>query len=159
VPLGTPRKRDMQSRVTTGSAVLPGVDNRSEVARRYRDILSAIVSDMGGADRLSEVRLQLCRRFSAAAVMAEQLEAKLARGETIDIGQHAQLVSSMVRVSNRIGLNRRAREIVPTLEHYLETRADRDAENDDAMGAERDTDDGDAPNDDAMSDEGTDAEV
>jgi hypothetical protein len=112
--------------VTNGHDILPDVDNRSQVARRFFDISSAIIADQGGLDRLAEARLQLIRRFAASAVMAEQLEAALARGEAIDIGQHAQLVSSMVRVSNRIGVNRRAKEIVPTLQHYLETRADHD---------------------------------
>ena len=37
-----------------------------------RDILAALVSDQGGADRMI---VQLCRRFAALARMAEQLEA------------------------------------------------------------------------------------
>jgi len=128
---GQQRKPDARSRVTNGHDVLPNVDGRSEIARRYFDISSAIISDQGGLDRLAEARLQLIRRFSASAVMAEQLEAALARGETIDIGQHALLVSSLCRLSNRIGINRRAREVLPTLEGYLEAHAERDEAEDD----------------------------
>ena len=36
--------------------------------------------------------------------MAEALEAKLARGEQIDITQHAVLSSTLVRLAQRIGI-------------------------------------------------------
>jgi hypothetical protein len=55
----------------------------------------AVASDQGGAERLSEARLQLIRRFSATAVLAEQMEARLARGEQIDIQEYSLVVSTM----------------------------------------------------------------
>jgi hypothetical protein len=58
--------------------LLPDVDGRSAIARRYRDIVSAILVDQGGADQCSEARKQLIRRFAAASVLAEQMEAALA---------------------------------------------------------------------------------
>jgi hypothetical protein len=75
--------------------------------------------DQGGPDRCSESRQQLIRRFAAAAVLAEQLEASLARGEKIDITEHALLVSTLVRVAQRIGIDRIPKMIVPTLNEYL----------------------------------------
>jgi hypothetical protein len=100
-----------RSRVSNGKVILPGlIDGRSEIARRYRDISSAIVTDMGGADHCSESRKQLIRRFSAAAVLAEQMESKLANGEEIDAGVHCQLSSTMVRIAHRIGIARIPRD-------------------------------------------------
>jgi hypothetical protein len=93
------------------------------MARRYRDIATQIVSDAGGLDRCSEARLQLIRRFAAAAVLAEQLEARLANGEPIDIQEHAHLTSTMTRVAQRIGVERRPKTIVPTLADYIDGRA------------------------------------
>ncbi len=101
---------------------MPGVDGRSAVARRYHDIVAAIAADQGGADHMSEARLQLVRRFAAAAVLAEQLEARLARGEAIDVGQHAHLSSTLCRLAQRIGLKRVARDITPTLHEYMATK-------------------------------------
>ena len=104
------RKVYGKSKVTNGGEFLPGVvDGRSLIARRYRDIASAIMVDQG--DSISEARAQLVRRFSAAAVLAEQLEARLANGETIDIAEHALLTSKMVRVANKIGIDRIAKNI------------------------------------------------
>jgi hypothetical protein len=78
-----PRKPVARSRISNGSDLLPGIDGRSATARRYRDVLFALTSDSGGADNMSEARLQLCRRFAAASVLAEQMEAKLANGGKI----------------------------------------------------------------------------
>jgi hypothetical protein len=115
-----PRPRALRSRITNGRDILPGIDGRGAVARRYRDIVSAILVDQGGVDRCSESRKQLIRRFAAAAVIAEQLEARLANGGTINVTEHAQLSSTLVRISARIGLNRRLRDITPALPDYLD---------------------------------------
>lgn len=122
-----PRKAVARSRVSNGTDVLPGVDGRSLVARRYRDIAAQIIADMGGIDRCSEAKLQLVRRFSAVAVLAEQMEARLARGETVDVAEFSALASTAVRIAQRIGLERRARDVTPSLRDYLEHRTSEDA--------------------------------
>jgi hypothetical protein len=113
-------RRKARSRVSNGKDVLPDVDGRRLIARRYRDIVSAILVDQGGIDRCSESRQQLIRRFAAAACIAEQMESRLANGEQIDIVKHALLCSSLVRLSGRIGINRRLKDITPALPDYLD---------------------------------------
>src|SRR5438094_117339 len=85
----------------------------SAIARRLKDITSSILADQGGADQCSESRLQLVRRFAAAAVLAEQMESRLANGEQIDIQEHALLCSTLTRLAQRIGIERRARDVTP----------------------------------------------
>jgi hypothetical protein len=109
--------------VSNGRDVLPDVDGRSIVARRYRDISSAIVADQGGLAQLSESRVQLIRRFAAAAVIAEQMEARLANGEDINIAEHSLLCSTLVRVAQRIGINR-VPKTVQHLHDYIEAHAE-----------------------------------
>ena len=120
---GSPAIADLKpqgrSRISNGRELLPNVDGRSMVARRYRDIAAQIVADQGGAERMSEARMQLVRRFAAASVLAEQLEARLVNGEQIDIAEHAQLSSTLTRLVQRIGVNRVARDISPTLSDIL----------------------------------------
>ena len=116
-----PRLSKQRSRVSNGAGDLPDVDKRSSVARRFRDIVSQVCVDLGGADRLSEARLQLIRRFAACSVLAEQLEARLARNETVDVSEHSQLSSTLTRLVQRIGINRVAKT-VPTLGEYLATK-------------------------------------
>jgi len=116
------RKSHARSRISNGVDLLPNVDGRSLVARRYRDISGAIIIDQGGLDRCSESRLQLIRRFAAAAVLAEQLESRLANGEQVDINEHATLSSTLVRLAAKIGIDRVPKDIGPSLGDLL--RAD-----------------------------------
>ena len=75
---------------------------------------------------MTEARLQLIRRFAAASVIAEQMESRLANGQEINIVEHAQLSSTLVRIAQRIGIDRKLRHVVPSLTEYLEY--DRDTE-------------------------------
>lgn len=111
-----PRNR---SRLSNQREILPGVDQRLAIARRYRDLVAQIAADQGGADRCSETRMQLIRRFASGAVLAEALEARLANGEEVDISEHALLSSTLVRLAQRIGINRIARDVSPSLSDIL----------------------------------------
>ena len=57
--------------------------------------------------------------FSALSVQLEQLEAKLADGADIDIAEYTSLTSILVRVVSRLGINRVARDIGPTLSDII----------------------------------------
>jgi hypothetical protein len=100
-----------KSRITNGRDILPNVDLRSRIARRYRDLVHAIVSDQGGVANISESRMQLIRRFAAASCIAENFEAKLVAGEDIDLSEFAQLSSTLVRLTNHLGLDRVPRTV------------------------------------------------
>ena len=112
-------KSQARSRITNHRDLLPDVDGRTSTARRYRDVLAAIIVDQGGLDRMAECRLQLARRFAACAVLAEAMEARMANGEVLDIAEYSTLTSTLVRVAQRIGIERTAKNITPTLDEYL----------------------------------------
>jgi hypothetical protein len=121
-----PRKRKSagkahgRARLTNGKDLLPDVDGRSLIYRRFKDIARLVAADQGGLDALSEARVQLVRRFAATCVMAEQIEANMCNGLPIDINQHTALSSTLVRLGARIGIDRRAKHITPNLTDYLE---------------------------------------
>jgi hypothetical protein len=119
-----------RSKLTNGTRgiVLPGkVDQRSAIARRYRDVIAAIASDLGGAANTTETKLHLVRRFAALVVQAEAMEARLAEGKPIDVSAHAHISSTLVRLAARIGLKRAARDITPTLAEILRGDDEADA--------------------------------
>jgi hypothetical protein len=110
-----------RSRISNGRALLPFTDGRSAEARRYRDLISDIVADKGGIEKCSASLVSLIRRFAAQCVLAEALEARLARGEAVDIAAHSQLSSTLVRLSNKIGIGRSVKT-TPSLDEYLANR-------------------------------------
>jgi len=106
------RKDYARDKLTNGSKTLPDTDGRLRIA-------ATILVDQGGAERCSESHRRLIRRFSAACVLAEDLEGRLARGEEIDVERHALLCSTLTRLAQRIGIDRRAKNITPSLSEYL----------------------------------------
>ncbi len=108
-----------RSRVTNSSALfLDGVDGRSALARRFRDVLGEIVADMGGVEVTSEGQRQLARRVATLAVQAEQMESEWAAGGELDIDTYVVLVNALGRALGRIGLRRRPKT-VPDVYDYI----------------------------------------
>jgi hypothetical protein len=101
--------KDMgRSKVTNGRQMLPNVDGRLRITRRFRDIANAIAQDQGGVDRISEVRHQVIRRFAAAACLAEAREARMARGDSSGMRCSAPTFRTTdVRRTGRVATGRR----------------------------------------------------
>lgn len=89
------------------------LDGRTSAAKALDKLVADIEADLGGRDQLSTIELALIEAFAGATVTLQHLNTRLALGQEIDLSQHAQAVSSMVRVASRLGLQRRAREIIP----------------------------------------------
>jgi hypothetical protein len=73
--------------------------------------VTSIEADLGGHDQLSAIEVELVEAFAGAAVTMQNINARLALGESVDLIQHAQAASVMVRIATRLGLQRRARDI------------------------------------------------
>ena len=96
------------------------LDGRTRARKQFDAIANGIASDLGGEDRLSTVQRHLVEAFAGAAVHVHDLNARLLKGEPVDVLMHSQAISSMVRVAARIGIDRVARDISPNLQEYLE---------------------------------------
>ena len=117
-----PRAPELRSRLTNHRDLLPGVNGRSAAARRFRDLVSSYIADMGGIDRCGEIKLGLLRRLAATTVQAELLEAKMVNDEEVDISTLCILASTSLRLASRLGLERQAREVGPSLGDMLRPR-------------------------------------
>jgi hypothetical protein len=114
-----PVKRRSHKRTRPQLLTRATLDGRTNAAKVFDRIVADIESDLAGRDRLSAIERQLIEAFAGAAVSLHHLNTQLALGQTIDIGQHAQCVSAMVRVASRLGLQRRTKDITPTLADIL----------------------------------------
>lgn len=117
---GAPRRRHRASKpqLLTRSQL----DGRTGAARLFARLVADIEVDLGGAAQLSTIERALVEGFAGAALTLHNLNTRLALGEAIDLGQHAQAVSAMVRVASRLGLSRRTKDIGLSLGDLL--RAD-----------------------------------
>jgi hypothetical protein len=88
------------------------LDGRTNAAKLFDRLVVDIENDLGGRAALSTIELALIEGFVGAAVTLHHLNTKLALGQDIDFGQHAQAVSAMVRVAARLGISRRAKDVI-----------------------------------------------
>ncbi len=115
-----------RSRVSNGSAVLPGVDGRSTWVRRLRDLIESHIDDLGGEDHVSEAEKSIVRRAATLTVELERLEAKFAvAGEAAasDLDLYQRTAGNLRRLLEAVGLERRARSITPDLATYVSGKA------------------------------------
>ncbi len=117
-----PAKRRNKKRIRPQLLIRSDLDNRTNAARFFDQLVIAVENDLGGRDNLSAIERALIEAFVGAAVTLNDLNSKLLLGQTIDISQHTQTVSAMVRVASRLGLQRRAKEI-PSLYERLAAEA------------------------------------
>jgi hypothetical protein len=109
-----------KARLLTRSAL----DGRTRARRQFDAIAEGIASDLGGSDRLSTVQRHLVEAFAGAAIHVSDINARLLLGQPVDIIEHSQAISVLVRVASRIGIKRIPRTVEPSLSSYLEEAAE-----------------------------------
>jgi hypothetical protein len=116
------RPLKVRSAVTNGRRlhVIPPGDTRW--SRRFADVLNEVISDLGGADRLSEGQRQLARRCATISVVCEKLEGVVAGGGEVDLILYGVLTDRLGRAFDRLGLKRVPKNITPTLSEYLKSK-------------------------------------
>jgi hypothetical protein len=108
-----------RSAVTNGRRLHVVAPGDTRWARRFADVLSEIISDIGGHDGLSEGQRQLARRCATIAIACERMEGEAAAGHDIDLDAYGTLTDRLGRAFGRLGLKRQARDVSPTLSDFL----------------------------------------
>lgn len=114
-------KPEARTRVGNGSVVLQGVDARSITFRRYREILASLIVDMGGDP--TEAQSQIARRAASLSIWCEEQDTAAANGTPIDIGAYTTASNSLRRLLESLGLERKQRNVTPTIAEYAAQKA------------------------------------
>lgn len=112
-------------------------------SRFFAKMIADIVKDLGGARELSRIEAELVRSFAGCATLMQVRNVDIALGETseIDVSEYAALASTMLRLSSRLGLRQRPRDVTPSLDQFI-----------DNINKNRSNDNGEA-RDDALADD------
>jgi hypothetical protein len=115
------RKKDPQkSRITNGSALLPGVDQRCAWVRRAKDVIAAHLSDIPDA---SAAERSIVRRAATLTVELERMEAVFAvagQAQPFEIDLYQRTANSLRRLLEAVGIQRRPRDVSPPrVDEYL----------------------------------------
>jgi hypothetical protein len=128
-PPVVPKKDRGRSRITNGSALLPGVDGRSPWIRRCKDLISEFTNvHLAGADNCSAAERAIVRRIAVLVTELERLEAKFAANNEATPDQlllYGRTANTLRRLLEAVGLQQRQRDVM-TFGGLI--RADQDAE-------------------------------
>ncbi len=117
------RSQTNRSAITNGNRQFAlGGDGRGAWVRRWRDLAELHMIDGGGEEALSEAQKSLCRRAATLEVNLEQLESKMSVGQGVDLDVFNRLSGNLRRILESIGLERRSKDITPTLQGYLQAK-------------------------------------
>lgn len=113
--------RPARTRLSNGKQLFlaSSVDGRSLIARRFREVQFAIVSDLGGESAISEAEMALVRRAVTLVVNCEMFESRMAETGKLDTETYLPCVNALAKLLNALGLKRRPRQVGPSpLEGY-----------------------------------------
>lgn len=102
---------------------LGALDGRTLAARSAKALIADLENDMGGADRLSTAQRVLIQRAAIAAAVVEHMETMWLAGHPIDVGALTTLINTLARTLGALGLERRQRDVTPSLTAYVAAKA------------------------------------
>jgi hypothetical protein len=111
-----------RSRVTNGKRLFldAEIDQRTGIARRFRDLVEMHTADLGGPGGLSEAQAQLIRRVSMLEVRLEEAEGRMVAGDpAVDLEEFARISSHLRRLWEALGVRRVAKDVTPTLSDII----------------------------------------
>ena len=122
MPQMADKYRTVPDRFTAG--YIDRLDGRTAVAVDMRARWQQMTADLGGEDRLSYAQRSLVERALWIEFWIAQQERILADGGEADIGRMTQATNSLLGLYRTLGLERRARDVTPSLSQYLAQKAE-----------------------------------
>lgn len=104
---------------TFTAGYLGQLDGRKAIAVEMRARWDALTADLGGADRLSYAQRSLVERALWLEHWIAGQERVLADGGEADTGRMTQATNSLLGLYRTLGLERRARDVTPSLQSYI----------------------------------------
>ncbi len=99
-----------RSAISNGSWRLEGVDSRSALGRRFRDLCVSFANDLGGDASLNEPQRALIRQVAAVTVESEKLQASIVRGESINHEDLVRLNNLQARLVKQLDIKPRGQK-------------------------------------------------
>jgi hypothetical protein len=98
---------------------LADLDQRTRAYKQAVSLKSGFLSDLGGEDRATMAQRELAQRGAVLGAMLEDQEVKWLAGAPVELDKYCTLVNAQRRVLADIGLERRARDVSPSFNAYI----------------------------------------
>jgi hypothetical protein len=114
------RKPHARSAVTNGK-LLPGVDQRSSAARRFRDVTEALTDALQKDGALTLAETALVKQAAALVVRTEALQLAIVGGGDVDDEALVRLTNTLSRTLKGLFARRKGKKAVPGLGDLLKS--------------------------------------
>lgn len=111
----TPAKGGGKVRLRT----LDDLDRRTRAAQATFELRDQIAKDLGGIDRLSAMQREIVDGAALLGAMIKDAGATYLSGDPVDLGEFMALTNAQRRLLADIGLERRAKDVTPTLRDII----------------------------------------
>jgi hypothetical protein len=101
---------------------LNGIDQRCFAYLRAKGIMMGLQNDLGGADNLTVAEHQITQHAAVLGAIIEHHEALWISGEDVNVNEVLASVNCQRRLLTELGLQRRAKDITPSLHQYLDAK-------------------------------------
>jgi hypothetical protein len=110
-----------KSKPRRSSARALPLEQATGAGRFFDKMVRDIEADLGGRRQLTRIEGELIRAFAGAATTLQYLNVQVALGETgeIDLSGYATIASTMLRIGSKLGLQRRSKDVTPTLSDLI----------------------------------------
>lgn len=98
------RPAAVRSKLTNGTALHAEQVGDNKASRRFKDLVEAFGTELGGWVSLSEVQRALVRRLATITIQLEKLELQAVRAEDIDAEEYARIAGHQRRLFADLGL-------------------------------------------------------
>jgi hypothetical protein len=90
-----------------------------------REVIELHISDLGGIEAASEAEKSIIRRAATLTIELERLEAKFSTGKALDtdLDMYQRCSNSLRRLLEAVGIQRRPRDVTPSVSEYLASKA------------------------------------
>lgn len=99
---------------------LADLDKRTVAARAALDLRDSIIEDLGGADAITTMQRAIIDNTATLGAALTDMAASYLAGEGTDLALYATLANAQRRLLADLGLERRARDVTPTLNRYIQ---------------------------------------
>jgi hypothetical protein len=107
------------------------LDRRTKASQIALEIRSAIMADLGGEDRLSTLERLMVENAAFSSTVLRDAHVRWLKGEPVTVPEIVSLERTFNRTAQALRLERRQRDITPSLGQYLTVKkADKKVEPD-----------------------------
>jgi hypothetical protein len=98
---------------------LAELDGRTIAAKQAHATISAIESDLGGAENITTAKRQIIESAAVTTAMVADLGSRWLAGEQIDLALFCTLGNAQRRLFETIGFSRVPKNVTPSVSEYL----------------------------------------